>query len=164
MKCPYCGSIEDRVLDSRSAGDGSSIRRRRECHGCTRRFTTYERIEETPRLVCKKDRTREPFNRHKVLQGLLKACEKRPVPVERLERVVDLIERTIQERGEPEIESREIGEIVVAELKKIDQVAYVRFASVYQEFADVSEFMRLVEGRSGEEGPGVMEPRGPSGG
>ncbi len=140
-------------MDSRSAGDGSSIRRRRECQDCTRRFTTYERIEEAPRLVCKKDHTREPFDRQKVLSGLLKACEKRPVPVERLEQVVELVQRQIQELGEPEVESRAIGEILVGELKKIDQVAYVRFASVYQEFADVSEFMRLVEGRLGEDGP-----------
>jgi transcriptional repressor NrdR len=154
MKCPYCGSLEDRVIDSRTAGDGASIRRRRVCQDCARRFTTYERIEEIPRFVCKKDRSREPFHRQKVLAGLMKACEKRPVPIELLEGVVDRVERHIQDRGEPEIDSREIGEMLIAELKRIDQVAYVRFASVYQEFADVSEFMKLVEGRVPDENAG----------
>ena len=163
MKCPFCSSLEDRVIDSRSAGDGSSIRRRRECQECARRFTTYERIEESPRLVIKKDDSREPFSRPKVLQGLLKACEKRPVAAERLEAVVDLVEREIHESGEAEIDARRIGELVVAELKKIDQVAYVRFASVYQEFADVSEFMRLVDGKEGEGGPEVLGTQGSPG-
>ncbi len=150
MKCPMCGALEDRVIDSRTSSDGSSIRRRRECQDCTRRFTTYERVEETPRLIVKKDQTRQPFDRKKVLSGLLKACEKRPVATEKLEELVDLVERTVQEQGSSEVDSRIIGEVVVSELKKIDQVSYVRFASVYQEFADVSEFTRLVSEKSGE--------------
>jgi len=145
-----CGALEDRVIDSRTSSDGSSIRRRRECQDCTRRFTTYERVEETPRLIVKKDQTRQPFDRKKVLSGLLKACEKRPVATEKLEELVDLVERTVQEQGSSEVDSRIIGEVVVSELKKIDQVSYVRFASVYQEFADVSEFTRLVSEKSGE--------------
>jgi len=127
MKCPMCGALEDRVIDSRTSSDGSSIRRRRECQDCSRRFTTYERVEETPRLIVKKDQTRQPFDRKKVLSGLLKACEKRPVPTEKLEELVDLVERTVQEQGTSEVDSRIIGEVVVSELKKIDQVSYVRF-------------------------------------
>lgn len=150
MKCPFCGSLENRVIDSRGAEGGAAIRRRRECQECVRRFTTYERIDETPRLVCKKDQRREPFDRQKVMKGLMRACEKRPIPQEILEQVVELVERKVQEAAPAEIETRTIGEILVSELKKIDQVAYVRFASVYQEFADISEFMRIVEGRPGE--------------
>ena len=150
MKCPGCGSLEDRVIDSRTAGDGSSIRRRRVCQDCSRRFTTYERIEWNPPLVVKKDKSREPFSREKVLSGLRKACEKRPVAADRLEETVDRVEQMVQECGETEIAAVRIGEMLVEELKQIDQVAYVRFASVYQEFADVGEFAKLVGGKERE--------------
>ena len=142
MKCPFCGGLEDRVIDSRASGEGESTRRRRECRRCQRRYTTYERVEEVPRLVFKKDGRSEPFSRQKILQGLLKACEKRFVSLQRLEAVLDLVENRINERFDYEVESRFIGEILMEELKKIDQVAYVRFASVYREFADVTEFIR----------------------
>lgn len=142
MRCPFCAGIDDRVIDSRSSADGASIRRRRECRHCRRRFTTYERVDEVPRLVIKKDQRREPFNRTKVLQGLLKACEKRPISVGQLEELVDLVERRINEEFEFEVESTAIGQMLAEELKAIDQVAFVRFASVYQEFADISEFIR----------------------
>ncbi|MFN0060079.1 MAG: transcriptional regulator NrdR [Planctomycetota bacterium] len=153
MKCPFCGCEEDRVIDSRSHQGGEAIRRRRECQGCDRRFTTYERVEEATRLVIKKDRSREPFSRNKVLQGLLTACGKRPVPLARLEQLVDFVEQRIHETMEPEVESRFIGEILAAELRKIDQVAYVRFASVYREFADVSQFLRELTPLIGDERP-----------
>ncbi|MCA8962622.1 MAG: transcriptional repressor NrdR [Planctomycetes bacterium] len=142
MRCPFCAGIEDRVIDSRTSADGASIRRRRECQSCHRRYTTYERVEEVPRLVIKKDQRREPFNRTKVLQGLLKACEKRPISVAQLEELVDKVERRIGEEFEFEVESRTVGQMLVEELKSLDQVAFVRFASVYQEFADISEFIR----------------------
>lgn len=142
MKCPFCGGDDDRVIDSRACGEGEAIRRRRECQLCRRRYTTYERLEEVPRLVLKKDSGREPFSRPKLLQGLLKACEKRPVPYARLEQLADLVEKKINEEFDYEVESRFIGQTVIEELKKIDQVAYVRFASVYREFADVTEFIR----------------------
>lgn len=142
MRCPFCSCTDDRVIDSRSTVEASAIRRRRECRHCGRRFTTYERVEENPRLVIKKDQRREPFSRSKVLQGLLKACEKRPVSIEQLEGLIDRVERRIGEKFELEVESRIIGQMIADQLKEIDQVAFVRFASVYQEFADVSEFVR----------------------
>ncbi len=142
MKCPYCGFEDDRVIDSRTSEDGRAIRRRRECQECEKRYTTYERVQETPRYVIKKDQRREPFSRDKVLSGLLRACEKRPVPLSRLEEVVDLVERWVHDRLEHEVTSRDVGARVVLELKAIDKVAYVRFASVYQEFADVGAFIR----------------------
>jgi len=145
MKCPYCSRQNDRVVDSRTSADGVSIRRRRECQSCQRRYTSYERLEEAPILVIKKDQRREPFSRDKVLAGLLRACEKRPVPLARLEAVVDLVERKIQEKFEREVESGAIGEIVVEELRQIDKVAYVRFASVYQAYDDVSQFVTALE-------------------
>ncbi len=144
MKCPYCNHHDDRVIDSRASGDGGAIRRRRECQLCTKRYTTYERVEETPRLVIKKDRRREPFSRDKVLAGLLRACEKRPIPLSRLEQVVDRIERKAYLTFDREVETRHVGELVVEELKAIDKVAYIRFASVYQEYADVSQFLRVL--------------------
>lgn len=142
MKCPFCSAHEDRVVDSRASNEGAAIRRRRECQSCTRRFTTYERVEERPVLVLKKDQRREPFSRQKILQGLLKACEKRSVSLQRLEDVVDLVERRVEEQGREEVEASFIGEILSEELRRIDQVAYVRFASVYREFADVSQFIQ----------------------
>ena len=142
MKCPFCGHEEDKVVDSRASSDGASIRRRRECLGCGKRFTTYEHVEEQPLMVIKKDGRREPFDRHKLLSGLVKACEKRPVSMEALERLVDELERELSQQFEREAPSREIGERVMKKLHAIDPVAYVRFASVYREFKDVEQFLR----------------------
>jgi transcriptional repressor NrdR len=141
MRCPFCAEQEDRVVDSRVNRDGLSIRRRRECLGCQRRYTTYERVEEILPAVVKKDGRREPFDRGKILQGLKKACEKRPVPVAVLEDIADRVEKRVQEMGEPEVASRVIGEEVMTQLHHVDQVAYVRFASVYREFKDVTQFL-----------------------
>ena len=141
MKCPSCGHLEDKVIDSRSAKEGQAIRRRRECLACQRRFTTYETVETTPLLVIKKDGRREPFSREKILNGLLRACEKRPISTATIETVTDRIEKRIQEMGETEIESRIVGEELMKELHQLDQVAYVRFASVYREFKDIDQFM-----------------------
>lgn len=141
MKCPFCGHDEDRVIDSRPAEDGAAIRRRRECIGCGARFTTYEKIETLPFLVVKKDGTREPFNRDKLLSGLLKACEKRPVSNEQLMGLLTFVEGQVQNAVNREISSRDIGELVMKKLKEIDEVAYVRFASVYRQFKDVNSFL-----------------------
>ena len=151
MRCPFCGHLEDKVVDSREAKDGDSIRRRRECLDCARRFTSYERIDEIPYMVVKKDGTREPFDRNKVLAGLLRATEKRPVSVTQLEGISSEIEKNVQDSSDREIPTSDIGKIIMRRLKALDKVAYVRFASVYLEFADVSEFMAelkvLVEAR-----------------
>lgn len=141
MRCPFCDHIEDKVVDSREAKDGDSIRRRRECLGCGRRFTSYERIDEIPFMVVKKDGKREQFDRHKVLSGLLRAAEKRPISTVQLEKVVDEVEKNVQDSLDRELATTEIGKIIMRRLKSLDKVAYVRFASVYLEFADVSEFM-----------------------
>ena len=141
MRCPFCSAIDDKVVDTRPSDNDQVIRRRRECTGCGRRFTTYERVDEVLPLVVKKDDRREPFDRAKILSGLKKACSKRPVPLEVLERAVDQIERTIEEAGEKEIPSSRIGDAVMAALRDIDDVAYVRFASVYRSFRDVNELM-----------------------
>ena len=141
MKCPYCGHMKDRVVDSRESRFGDSIRRRRQCLNCGRRFTSYERIDEIPYMVVKKDGGRERFDRTKILNGLLKACEKRPVSLTQLERIVDQVEQRVQESPERELESSVIGKVVLSELRKLDKVAYLRFASVYLEFEDVSQFM-----------------------
>lgn len=141
MRCPFCGANRDRVVDSREVRDASSIRRRRECLECDRRFTSYERIEEIPYMVVKRDGTREAFDRSKLLAGLLKACEKRPVPPTRLDSIVDAVEQKLGEREEREISTRQIGNLIMSRLRKLDQVAYVRFASVYRKFEDVEEFM-----------------------
>ena len=141
MKCPFCDDLEDKVVDSRMAKEGEMIRRRRECLSCKRRYTTYERIEESLPMVVKKDGRREPFDRTKILNGLKKACEKRPISVATIEAVTDRIEKRIQEMGETEIPSREVGEQIMKELHNLDQVAYVRFASVYREFKDIDQFM-----------------------
>lgn len=145
MKCPYCGFEDSRVLDSRPTEEGSAIRRRRECTACLRRFTTYERVEEMPLVVIKKDGRREPFNRSKILTGLLKACEKRPVALERLDRLVSDVEREIRNSLKGEVESREIGEMIMNRLKDVDEIAYVRFASVYRQFKDVGKFLEELE-------------------
>ncbi len=154
MRCPFCGKMEDRVIDSRVSREGEVIRRRRECVACGRRFTTYERVEESLPLVVKKDGRRETFDRSKILTGLKKACEKRPVSADALERIVDRIEARLQEEGRKEVPSREIGEAVMAELQTLDAVAYVRFASVYREFRGVDEFVEalreFLEGQKNE--------------
>ncbi|MBU6480357.1 MAG: transcriptional regulator NrdR [Nitrospirae bacterium] len=141
MKCPFCDELEDKVVDSRMAKEGEVIRRRRECLGCKRRYTTYERVEEILPMVVKKDGRRESFDRTKILAGLKKACEKRPISTATIEAVTDRIEKRIQEMGETEIESRIVGEELMKELHQLDQVAYVRFASVYREFKDIDQFM-----------------------
>ena len=141
MKCPFCGFENDKVVDSRESKEGESIRRRRECLKCEKRFTTYERIDEIPYMVIKKDGRRERFERQKILQGLLKACEKRPVPTPKLEAIVDDIEGVVHDATERELTTTEVGEQIMNKLKKLDKVAYVRFASVYMDFKDVQEFM-----------------------
>lgn len=142
MKCPYCDYAGTKVLDSRPANDNKSIRRRRECEKCTRRFTTFEMIEETPLIVVKKDGSREEFNRDKILRGLIRACEKRPVPVEKLEVIVSEAEKELRTTAQAEVQSREIGELVMMQLYPVDEVAYVRFASVYRQFKDIDMFMK----------------------
>jgi transcriptional repressor NrdR len=146
VKCPFCSHLDDKVIDSREARTGDLIRRRRECLKCGRRFTTYERIDEIPYMVIKKDGRRERFDRQKILQGLLKSCEKRPVPTAKLESMVDEVERAVQEAKERELTTQELGELLMARLKKLDKVAYVRFASVYMDFKDVKEFMNELKG------------------
>lgn len=145
MKCPFCGYLDSRVLESRPTDDVSAIRRRRECPRCGRRFTTYERVEETPLLVVKKDGSREMFSRQKILSGMLKACEKRPIPLATLEKASFEVERALRESGRGEVTSKETGEIVMEKLRKIDDVAYVRFASVYREFTDLGGFREELE-------------------
>ncbi len=140
MKCPYCGNLGDKVVDSRESKEGEVIRRRRECLECGRRFTSYERIDEIPYMVVKKDGRRERFDRQKLVGGLLKACEKRPVRVAALEAIADRIEATLQDRPEREMSTEEIGAFVMQELKQLDKVAFVRFASVYRNFRDLDEF------------------------
>ena len=141
MKCPFCQALENKVIDSRLSKDGHVIRRRRECEPCERRFTTYERVEEILPLVVKKDGGREVFDRAKLLSGIRRACEKRPVPVSVMEQIVDGVEQELQESGEKEVSSSYIGERVMEQLRKVDGVAYVRFASVYRSFRDVTEFL-----------------------
>jgi len=142
VKCPFCGANEDKVIDSRQASGGSAIRRRRECLKCQRRTTTYERLEESPLLVVKRDGRREPFDRKKVFSGILKACEKRPISMEQIETLVDALEREIGQEFEREVSSVEIGERVMKHLREFDEVAYVRFASVYRSFKDLNQFMK----------------------
>ena len=141
MKCPFCGHLQDKVVDSRESKEGDAIRRRRQCLGCQRRFTSYERIDEIPYMAVKKDGRRERFDRQKVLAGLLKACEKRPVSMIQLETIADKAEAMVQESSEREVTTRSVGEMIMNELKNLDKVAYVRFASVYLDFKDVQEFM-----------------------
>jgi len=156
MKCPFCHETDNRVIDSRLSKDGNMIRRRRECSRCNRRFTTYERVEEMMPLVIKKDGRRETYDRMKIINGLKRACEKRPVSINTIEAIADRIERALQERGEKEIPSSVIGEATMRELHDTDQVAYVRFASVYRSFKDISEFMveleELLKERKGAQG------------
>jgi len=151
MKCPFCAHVHDKVVDSRESKDGDAIRRRRQCLKCKRRFTSYERIDEIPSMVVKKDGRRERFDRQKVLAGILKACEKRPVSMSQLETIADNAESMVQESSEREMPTRIIGEMIMKELRNLDKVAYVRFASVYLDFKDVQEFMSelkdLLKGR-----------------
>jgi len=152
MRCPYCHEDRDRVVDSRSAGEGTVIRRRRECEACGRRFTTYEEVEAGALRVVKKDGTRVPFDRGKILSGLLKACEKRPVPTEELEAVVKRIVARLYDRYDKEVTTRAVGEEVMCELRGLDQVAFVRFASVYREFKDVTDFTEEIKRMLAREG------------
>jgi transcriptional repressor NrdR len=145
MKCPYCSTLDNKVIDSRLSKDGRTIRRRRECLKCERRFTTYERLDELLPMVVKKDGRREPFNREKIIEGIKKSCQKRPVSMTQIEEFVDSLEIYFQELGKREIDSEEIGERVIQSLKDWDEVAYVRFASVYRQFKDINEFMSELE-------------------
>jgi transcriptional repressor NrdR len=170
MRCPFCGHVEDRVVDSRETQDGQATRRRRECLGCQRRFTTYERIEEVLPAVVKKDGRREAFDRTKILHGLERACQKRPVSAEQIQAMASAVERRLQECGEKEVASRTIGEALMARLRELDPVAYVRFASVYRSFEDVGDFMSELAGLAagkkpcpaGGSGPGPARPPAPA--
>ncbi len=146
MRCPFCGHLQDRVVDSREAQDGQATRRRRECLGCSRRFTTYERVEESLPALVKKDGRRESFDRRKVVDGMRRACQKRPVSQERIDEMATQVERRLQESGEKEVRASAVGELVMELLRAEDPVAYVRFASVYRDFRDVGEFTAAVEG------------------
>lgn len=145
MKCPYCGFEDSKVIDSRSAEEGSAIRRRRECLSCQRRFTTYETLETISLAVIKADNSRQPYNRSKILRGIIRACEKRPVTLPQMEKIADDIESELYQSMEKEVSSTEIGEKVMAYLKEIDEVAYVRFASVHKHFSDIETFMKELE-------------------
>ena len=145
MKCRYCLGTESRVVDSRPTEDGTAIRRRRECSNCGKRFTTYEKIEDIPISVVKRDGTREAFNSEKILAGVRKACEKRPVSMDQMETMVNEIEKQLSNRMEKEVDSTYIGELIMEQLKKVDEVAYVRFASVYRQFTDVNTFVKEIE-------------------
>ncbi|MBA9087387.1 transcriptional repressor NrdR [Fontibacillus solani] len=146
MRCPYCDYFGTKVLDSRPANENRSIRRRRECEKCSRRFTTFEMVEEMPLIVIKKDGSREEFSREKMLRGLIRACEKRPVSVDQLESIVSEVERSLRQSANAEVESRGIGELVMEQLYPVDEVAYVRFASVYRQFKDINMFMKELTG------------------
>jgi transcriptional repressor NrdR len=146
MKCPSCGYSETKVIDSRLNTDGTSIRRRRECLQCEKRFTTYEYVEQVPLLVVKRDGRRQPFDRKKIIVGLMKACEKRPVSVDKMEEITGEIARAVQRKYDREVDSKEIGELIMEKLAALDEVAYVRFASVYRQFRDVNQFMSELQG------------------
>ncbi|MSV31369.1 MAG: transcriptional repressor NrdR [Bryobacterales bacterium] len=154
MKCPFCAHQEDKVIDSRESKDGDAIRRRRQCLACERRFTTYEKIDEIPYMVVKKDGRREKFERQKILNGLLKACEKRPIPITKLAAIVDKVEARLADNSERELPTTDVGEILMEELKTLDKIAYVRFASVYRDFQDeqafLSELQTLLRTRLGD--------------
>jgi transcriptional repressor NrdR len=146
MKCPFCSHLEDKVVDSRESKEGEVIRRRRECLSCGKRFTSYERIDQIPHMVVKKDGRRERFDREKVLAGLLKACEKRPVPIKTLEMIADRVESMVHESPDREVPSQQIGEYLMEQHRELDKVAFVRFASVYRDFKDVDQFMATLKG------------------
>lgn len=145
MKCPYCGYAESKVIESRAADDGERVRRRRECYGCVKRFTTYEMVESLPMIVIKKDGSRESFDRSKLFKGMIKSCEKRPISIEKVETAANKIEMELQNSLDREIPSQYIGECVMSKLKEIDEIAYIRFASVYRQFKDVNTFMKEVK-------------------
>lgn len=145
MRCPYCGYEDSRVIDTRPSNEGRTIKRRRECLKCQKRFTTYEKIERQPILVIKKDNRREEFDRSKILNGIIKACQKRPVSIEQMNKIVDEIENEIYNSMRDEISSREIGEMVMEKLKKLDEISYVRFASVYRQFKDINTFIEELQ-------------------
>jgi transcriptional repressor NrdR len=151
MKCPFCGYKEDKVVDSRATAEESAVRRRRECLKCAKRFTTYEYIEDVSMMVIKKDGRREPFDRKKILSGIMRACEKRPISMEKMEDVVTQIERAIQKKSDREVAANRIGELIMEKLKALDEVAYVRFASVYRQFKDVGQFMEELKDILGKE-------------
>lgn len=151
MRCPHCGYKEDKVVDSRATNEEAAVRRRRECLKCGKRFTTYEYIEDVSLMVIKKDGRREPFDRKKILAGIAKACEKRPISMDKMEEIVTLIERAIQKKSDREVHTSRVGELVMERLKQIDDVAYVRFASVYRQFKDVSQFMTELKDILGKE-------------
>jgi transcriptional repressor NrdR len=155
VKCPFCGHLADKVVDSRESKEGEAIRRRRQCLKCARRFTSYERLDRIDYRVVKKDGRRERFDREKLMSGILKACEKRPVPVTRLESIVDQIEQRLHDSPDKEVTTTQIGEFVMSELKSLDQVAYVRFASVYREFKDAHEFVETIRSLLGRHDLGV---------
>lgn len=155
MRCPYCGHREDKVVDSRATQEESAIRRRRECLSCARRFTTYEYVEDISLMVIKKDGRRQPFDRKKILTGIIRACEKRPVSLENMEEITTQVERFIHKSASREVPSSEIGELIIQRLKKIDDVAYVRFASVYRQFKDVGQFMHELKNLLGNEKGGA---------
>ncbi len=159
MKCPFCGFVNDKVVDSRESKEAESIRRRRECLKCGKRFTTYERIDEIPYMVVKKDGRREKFERQKVLSGVLRACEKRPISMGKLEQIVNEAESLVIDSAEREAKTSDIGELIMARLKKIDKVAYVRFASVYLDFKDVGEFMAELKGLLKTREPATAQPK-----
>ncbi len=142
MRCPFCTHDEDKVIDSRSSNEGKSVRRRRECIKCKKRFTTYEYIEEVPLMVIKKDGRREAFDRNKIISGIMKACEKRPVSVEKIEGIVDKVEKELQKNFDKEVKAQVVGGLVMDYLHRLDEVAYVRFASVYRQFKDINQFMK----------------------
>jgi transcriptional repressor NrdR len=163
MKCPYCGSLKNRVINSRLTSDETSIRRRRECESCSSRFTTFEHIEHTPLVVVKRDGSRQAFDREKIISGLMTACQKRPVPFDRIQQLVAEVERELEAEVEKEVSSLRIGEMVLTRLRAIDEVAYVRFASVYRQFRDIREFSEEIQGLAGPaRGPEpVVSPRPP---
>ncbi|MEC0248989.1 transcriptional regulator NrdR [Paenibacillus chitinolyticus] len=160
MKCPFCEHNGTKVLDSRSANDNKSIRRRRECEKCQRRFTTFEMVEETPLIVIKKDGSREEFNRDKILRGLIRACEKRPVSVDRLEQIVSEVEMQVRNMAHAEVDSMRIGELVMEQLYPVDEVAYIRFASVYRQFKDINMFLKELEQILGKTNLSALKPDG----
>jgi transcriptional repressor NrdR len=160
MKCPYCGYKEDKVVDSRATAEESAVRRRRECLECGKRFTTYEYIEEVSLMVIKKDGRRQPYERKKILAGIVRACEKRPISMEKMEGIITQLERAIQKKSDREISSSRIGELVMERLKALDDVAYVRFASVYRQFKDVGQFMEELKDILGKEKPRLFKAAG----
>ena len=161
MRCPFCGHIEDKVVDSRESREGDAIRRRRECLKCGRRFTSYERLEEVPILIVKKDGRREAFDRQKLLRGIMSACQKRPVPLARLEEAAGDIQSKLMELPDREVASRHLGELVMDALKALDSVAYVRFASIYRDFKDLPDFVKALEGLMGNSAAPAPAPKAP---